>query len=100
MKIIKKNVEILNKYKVNYIFVLEDRNFEDEILNSTDLKQLKDLIKSKNNSDFKKDFINANNVFNALNNHKFDIKKFWCYKNKNKHFKNFQSQGELIKKKS
>ena len=97
LKIIERNTKMLDKYKVNYIFILEDKNFEDEILNATDVKQLKDLFKSKSNSDFKKDFVKANNVFSTLNRHNFNIDKFWCYKNKNEYFKDFISQGGLIK---
>ena len=98
LTIIEGNVAMLKKYKVDFVFVLEDKNFEDEILNSTDIKQLRDLFHSKYNSDFKKDFIKAKNVFDVLRRHHFDIGKFWCYKNPNVHFKNYVSQGEFIKK--
>ncbi len=99
LNVINENIKNLNKYKVNYIFVLQDKNFDDEILNSTDIKRLKDLFNCKRDSDFKEYFLKANNIFNTLKNHNFDIGKFWIYKNKNNHFEKFISQGELIKKK-
>ena len=98
LTILKRNIKKLNSYKAKYIFILQDKNFEDEIVRSTDIKRIKDLFKSLDDSDFKGDFIKCKYVFSTLEKHKFDINKFRIYKNENPYFKDYKSEGNKIKK--
>ncbi|MDO4711414.1 MAG: hypothetical protein Q4A75_05505 [Peptostreptococcaceae bacterium] len=74
------------------------KNIEDEIVYSTKVKTIRDLINSKSEKDFKRDLINTHesHILSALEKKHFDIVKFWsrdpqnCYcefKNESKNVK-------------
>lgn len=59
--------------------------FEDELLRSTNAKNIIEITKSKSKSDFKRDFCKLdNNCRKALERHNFNIDKFWVNKPNNK----------------
>lgn len=76
---LEKNIKKINKFSnINdIIFVKQVKNFEDEIINSTDIKDVKELFNSKSISEFKKDFLKANNVLRKLKEKNFKIDKIW-----------------------
>ena len=58
VEILKRNLEILKKYpRVKETWcVMQVHNLEDEIKRSTDVKEIKDLLGSKSNKEYKHDF--------------------------------------------
>lgn len=76
--ILNNNLRLLNQYDFKDVYcVLQVNNLEDELIKSTDIKDIKELLNSKSNSDFKKDLIDEKNLIKKLNFHKFDINKMW-----------------------
>lgn len=73
------------------------KNLEDELVHATTIKQIKELLPSQSNSDFKRDFCKSQNVPKQLIAKSFDINKFWS-RNAVSPFNNFKNQSEEIKK--
>ena len=57
--------------------VMQVENLEDELIRSTDIKEIKDLTDSRSNTDFKRDIIREKNLMTKLRNHNFDLAKMW-----------------------
>ncbi len=79
VNILNRNIEKLNKcsYVSKVVTIPQINNLEDELICSCDIRQIKDLLGSKSNSEFKSDLIRVTNLANKLLAHHFDIKKFW-----------------------
>lgn len=77
-QILSQNISTLknNGFK-NIICVAQNKNIEDELIRSTNIKEIKELLNSRSNKDFKSDFIKEKNLMNKLNEHNFDIKVLW-----------------------
>ena len=62
--ILDKNIELIkNSNNVrDIIYILQIKNLEDELVYSTKIKKIKDLLESKSDKDFKRDFISCNNL--------------------------------------
>lgn len=78
------------------IFIPQIKNLEDELVYSTNISKIIDLLESKSKKDFKNDFINCNNLMRKLEEKEFKISKLWSreatgiykkYKNKSKEIK-------------
>ncbi len=93
------NINLLRKYGASYkiITIPEVNNFEDEIVRSTDVNNPIELTKSKSISNFKNDFIHANNSRSLLEKHKLDINKLWVKEPTNS-FKDIKQMSSIIKK--
>ncbi|HPY98610.1 MAG TPA: hypothetical protein PLZ06_06155 [Clostridia bacterium] len=78
------------------ILIPQVNNLEDEIKYATDISEIKDLLQSKSNKDFKRDFCKCNNVTDCLVKHSFNIEKFWSRKARNK-YSIFENDGKKIK---
>ena len=80
--ILRNNIELLSHHShIKEVWpVTQIENFEDEIKRSTDIKELKDLLGSKSNKDFKRDFIKTKDLFGKLKDHHFNISKMWAKK--------------------
>lgn len=93
------NIKLLQKYGTSYkiITIPQVNNFEDEIVRSTDVNYPQELTNSKSISNFKNDFIHANNCRALLEKHKFDVDKIWT-KEANNSFKNIKQMSNVIKK--
>ena len=74
---LKHNVDILTKYNIDIVLIPQVKNFEDEIVYSTSITNITDLLESKSRSDFKSDFLRIATVLDKLKEKNFDIKKFW-----------------------
>ena len=76
---LEKNIQKLKKFagKVIVVFLHQVMNLEDELIRSTDVKNITELTKSKTRSDFKRDFCHLTDCRKVLEAHKFDIKKMW-----------------------
>lgn len=81
------------------ILIPQVNNFEDEIIYATNIKELKELLSSKSNKDFKRDFCRCKNIDNYLEKRSFDIEKFWSRKASNI-YSEFENNGEKIKLKN
>ena len=81
---LKYNIEMLKKYaqidEDHIIHVISVKNFEDEIIRSTDIKNINELLNTKGTAEFKKKFIDHNNIVSVLMKHGFDINKIWVTK--------------------
>lgn len=51
---------------------------EDELIRSCDIKQIKELLGSKSNKDYKHDLIIEKNLKNKLLAHSFNMDEFWA----------------------
>lgn len=72
---------------------------EDEIVYCTNLKNIKNFFNSKSNSNFKKEFLNSNNILQKLEQFHFDILKLWSRVGTNyKQYKNNSFKIKKIKK--
>ena len=78
--------------------VMQVDNMEDELIRSTDIKQIKELIGCRSNSDFKRDFLKEKRLMAKLNEHNFSIERMWT-KKPSKEYSDFINAGEMIKMK-
>ncbi|MGP1437713.1 MAG: hypothetical protein ACTTKH_01425 [Treponema sp.] len=98
-EIVKKNIETLQKHKLKVVLIPQVKNFEDEIIYATDIKNIKELLNSKSKKDFKNNFRNTKNVLEKLEKHHFNIEKFWSRSpEKPSCFSEFKNDGNKIKK--
>ena len=59
------------------IYIPQIKNLEDELIYSTKIKKIKDLLESKSDKDFKRDFISCNNLMKKLEEKEFEVSKLW-----------------------
>lgn len=82
--ILKKNIELLNRYcvKLNIIFLPQVFNFEDEIVRCTDVKKITELTQSKGVHNFKSDFckLKTNACRAILEHHHLKLEMLWTTK--------------------
>lgn len=97
--VLKENLEILNKCsQVNGVICIPQvNNLEDELIRSCDIKQIKELLGSKSNKDYKHDLISEKNLKNKLLAHSFNMDEFWA-KTPQNNFKDINNQAASIKK--
>ncbi len=95
-----KNIEHVMKYaaQTKIVHMAQVRNFEDEIVRSTDVKKVQDLTRSKSVSDFKTDFcrMKIQECRNALERHHLDISILWS-KKPPKAFDSVKQGGDTVK---
>ena len=71
------NINLLKQEDIEVILISQVHNFEDEIIYANSIKNIKELLNSKSNSDFKSDFLKEKNCLKKLEDKDFDIRKFW-----------------------
>lgn len=76
--------------------VMQVRNLEDELVRSTSVRRITDLLNSKSISEFKHDFIKEQNLFVKLTDKNFDIGKIWVT-SPNGLFSRYSNNGANIK---
>lgn len=76
--------------------VLQVENLEDELIRSTDVKKIKELIGCRSDSDFKREFIKEKRLIAKLKEHDFNIEKMWVT-TPSKEYTNFPNEGVKIK---
>lgn len=98
--ILKKNMEFLSKHSnIKDVWsITQIENFEDEMKRSTDIKEVKDLLGSKSNKDFKRDFIKEKNLLLKMEEHKFSISKLWSRKPGKPYSSFLENDGHRVKK--
>ena len=92
MEILKKHPRVKETWCVMQVY-----NLEDEIKRSTDVKEIKDLLGSKSNKEYKHDFIIEKNLYDKLRRHQFDFERIWVTSPDNA-FSVIKNCGEKIKK--
>lgn len=82
--ILEHNIKMLKKYAQidddHIIHLISVKNFEDEIVRATNIKNINELFNTASKTEFKKKFIGHKNVIPILVKHEFDIKKMWSTK--------------------
>ena len=80
-EILKKNLEILDSYEKisNVICIPQNKNFEDELVRSCNIRKVKDFNDSSSIDEFKRKFLHVSdeNLKSKLKEKDFDIKKMW-----------------------
>lgn len=80
-KILKKNISNIRKYchKVKIVYLMQVKNLEDELVRSTDINNILELMGSRSLNNYKSDFnkMNEKDCRHLLERHKLDTKKLW-----------------------
>ena len=74
----------------------QNKNLEDEIVRSCDIKDVRDFFGNKSVKAFKSSFIKEKDLKKKLDEKKFDLQKMWSVKPDNK-FKDLGNDSEVIK---
>lgn len=83
------NIDILNKNITklkkcasvsDVVLIPQVSNLEVELVRSCKIKQIKELLNSRSNSDFKRDVIRVTNLASKLKEHSFNFDLFWSQK--------------------
>ncbi len=62
------------------VYIAQVRNLEDEIMRSCQLKNINDLLGTRNEKEFKKKFKECRNLSSKLEKYRFDFDKLWITK--------------------
>ena len=97
------NIKKLNKYGFKKIYHIQSiKNFEDEIVFSSNIKNINSLFSTSSKNEFKRVFCKANNqsLFKKLKSADFNFKDIWSRQD-DKTFKNYSTKegSKLIKRK-
>ena len=78
--ILEMNLQILKKSNrvKDIILIPQVSKLEEELVRSCDIRQIKELLDSKTNEEFKRDVLRVTNLDAKLKQHKFDINSFWA----------------------
>lgn len=78
-KILKDNINKLKKQaNVKEVLVAcQDKDLEDEIISTTSIKKIEELLGSKTKKDFKKEVLKCNNLQKKLIDKSFNISSLW-----------------------
>ena len=99
------NVEILNKNIKKFsecssvadlILIPQNKNLEDELVRSCNIRNIKELLGSRSTGEFKSDFIRVTNLANKLKSNKFDIDLIWK-KNPPYPYQHIKNESKRIK---
>lgn len=92
-----KNIELLKTFGFTKIWtIMQNKNLEEELINSTDIEDIKQLLPTKTKKEFKSAFIKEKNLMLKLKQHNFDINKLWANKAKEDYSK-YSNDGNKIK---
>ena len=79
------------------ICIPQIKNLEDELIYSTNINKIVDLLESKSKKDFKNDFNNCKNLMKKLEDKEFKISKLWS-RNAVDIYKKYKNESTKIKK--
>lgn len=95
-EILEYNVNLLKKYQYKNVYHIQSiNNFEDEILYSTNLKNICEMFNTEKRQEFKSRFISHRDLFNKLKDLNFDHTKIWSRTNNNPPFNKFSFKEHL-----
>ena len=97
--ILDENIKIIkNSNNVRDIICIPQiKNLEDELIYSTNITKIIDLLESKSKKDFKNDFNNYKNLIKKLEDKEFKISKIWSREAVDI-FKKYKNESTKIKK--
>lgn len=97
--ILNKNIEFLKQQSMveDVVCITQVENLEDELVRSTSIREIKELTKSRTNSQFKTDVLHISNLKKRMKECSFDFSKFWSSKPKNR-YKYLKNEADKIKK--
>ena len=97
--ILDENIKIIkNSNNVRDIICIPQiKNLEDELIYSTNITKIIDLLESKSKKDFKNDFNNCKNLIKKLEDKEFKISKIWSRETVDI-FKKYKNESTKIKK--
>ncbi|KXA25864.1 hypothetical protein ACDQ58_04845 [Fusobacterium animalis] len=73
---LEENIKILSS--ISQIVIIEqNKNLEDELKRATNVKEIREILNSKSNKDWKRDMLNTINLLEKLEKKNFQISKFW-----------------------
>ena len=76
--------------------VLQVDNLEDELVRSTDIKEIKELLPCPSNKEFKHYFLIEKRLFEKLRSHNFNFNRIWISHPKHG-FREIENDGQKIK---
>ena len=96
--ILDENLRTLNRHKnvKEVITIPQVSKLEDELVRSCNIRQIKELLNSKTNAEFKHDVLGVSNLDAKLRQHQFDINKFWIT-TPPAPYQNIPNQAEKVK---
>ena len=94
-EVLEENIKKLNDFDFKVFHVQSIRNFEDEIVYSTDLKNINDMFNTESVDEFKNYFIHQYKLANRLKKENFEIKKIWSRTNKKSPFDKYSNNESL-----
>ena len=79
VEILMSNIRTLENCKAvsDVVIIPQVPNLEGELVRSCDIRNIKELLNSKTNGEFKSDIMSVSNLAKKLQDHKFDIQVFW-----------------------
>ena len=98
LSILKYNIELLKEQRniSDVICVMQVKNLEDELIRACDIKQIKDLLGTGSTKAYKAALIKEKNLCRKLQEHKFDIAKFWSSHDTGT-YRCIQNQADMLK---
>lgn len=85
---------------IDLVLIAQIQNLEDELIFSTSIKNIKELLDSDSNSDFKADLLKLTEekCLKKLKEKKFDINKFWARRaDDDSEFSKYENNSKRIK---
>lgn len=97
--ILEENIKFLKNQKIvkEVYCITQVMNLEDELVRSCSIDAIKELTKSKSNTDFKRDILRISNLKDRLEACGFECAKFWNSKPQNE-YKHFSNDSDKVKK--
>ena len=89
------NVRMLKTSKFNVIHIQSIKNFEDEIVFSTNIKKIQELFNTEGISDFKKRFLAHQDIMIKLKSVDFNYLKLWSRVSSDKFFSKYSCEKDL-----
>ena len=89
------NIKKLNEFGFKVYHIQSIRNFEDEIVYSTDLKNINEMFNTESADEFKNYFIHQDKLVNRLKKEHFRIEKIWSRVNKKSPFNKYSKEESL-----
>ena len=85
----------MNEFDFKVYHIQSIRNFEDEIVYSTKLKNINAMYGTENVEEFKNYFIHQDKLANRLNKENFEVEKIWSRVNKKAPFDKYSNEESL-----
>lgn len=101
-EILEQNLQLLHRLGFKNIHHIHSiKNFEDEIVYATNLKNVHEMYNTSSIEEFKSKFMHQNNILGKLNRYKFNVNKLWSRVIKQGPFKKYSAKESisLVKKK-